>query len=127
MNRYTLAVLVTKTQTRVLLTQGPDELLRAVLPPPWQVRSESAAQSLLQGIATWVDRPLHVVLSAAEEQLSFCLGLTDELGCARNSVFYTVQVVDRGAPRRRGRRLRGIGDFRQLHLLSRDELEGGAL
>jgi hypothetical protein len=126
MNAYTLTIVVSEAQTRLLLTQGPDELMRAVLPPASRVRNESSGPQLLRGIASWLDKPLHIVLCADGEQSWSCLGLTDGLGCALNSLFYTVQVVDRGARRRRGRRLRGIGDFRQLHLLRRMAAEGGA-
>jgi hypothetical protein len=52
-----------------------------------------------------------------------CLGLTDELGMGAQSVFYRVDVVERGRRRRRGTRIRGVGDFgdlRQLHLATDD-------
>lgn len=129
MSPYTLTMMVSQAQTRLLLTEGPDELMRAVLPPPRQVRHESAAPLMLQGIACWLDQPVHVVLSADAEQITSCLGLTDALGFGDSSVYYAVQAVERGArPRRRGRRLRGrIGDFRQLHQLQRQiAAEGGA-
>jgi len=101
MSPYTLTMMVSQAHTRLLLTEGPDELMRAVLPPPSQVRHESAAPGLLQGIACWLDQPVRVVLSADAEQISSCLGLTDV----------------------RGR----IGDFRQLHQLQRQlAVEGGA-
>ena len=129
MSPYTLTMIVSQTHTRLLLTEGPDELMRAVLPPPSHVRHESAAPWLLQGIACWLDQPVRVVLSADAEQISSCLGLTDELGFGDSGIYYAVQAVERGAhPRRRGRRLRGrIGDFRQLHQLQRQvATEGGA-
>jgi hypothetical protein len=128
MSPYTLTMVVSQTETRLLLTHGPDELMRAVLPPPGHVCHESAAPLLLQGIACWLDQPVCVVLSAGAAQISSCLGLTDELGFGQSSVYYAVQAVDRGVHRRRGRRIRGrIGDFRQLHLLRRQiAAEGGA-
>jgi hypothetical protein len=49
-----------------------------------------------------------------------CLGLTDELGVGVRSLFFNVEVRDRGVRRRRGQRIRGIGDFsdaRQLRLV----------
>jgi hypothetical protein len=126
MNGHILTIVVSPTQTRLLLTQGPDELMRAVMPPVPRRQGVLSAPLLLQGIASWLDSRLHVVLCADGLQSWSCLGLTDELDCALESVFYTVQVVDLGVPRRRGRRLRGIGDFRQLHLLRRAAAEGGA-
>jgi len=129
MSAYTLLISVSQAQTRLLLTLGPDELLRAVLPHPSQVGHDFAAPTLLRGIATWLDRPLRVVLSVEPSQICSCLGLTDALGIGLASVFYTVDAVECGGRRRSGRRLRlrqHTGDFRQLHLLRRQQADGGA-
>jgi len=105
--------------TRVLVSHGPDELLRAILPPPCQVRHERAAASLLEGLALWLDTTLPVVLSVDARQAGFCLGLTDELGLGQHSLYYRVEVSERGGRlRRRGRRIRGVGDFAELRQLS---------
>ncbi len=105
--------------TRVLVMQGPDEILRAVLPPPSGVHSWAALR-LLEGLALWLDRKLSVVLSVSDPQARSCLGLTDDMGVARHqSLFFRVDVQERGR-RRRGTRIRGVGDFadlRQLHLV----------
>lgn len=61
-----------------------------------------------------MDAQIHVVLFVTVEDSSFCLGLTDENGCGVRGLFYDVEVVERGAPRRRGARIRGIGDFADL-------------
>ena len=109
--------------TRVLVSHGPDELMRAVLPPPGQVRHERAAPTLLEGLALWLDVTLPVVLSVDAQQAGFCLGLTDEMGLGASSVFYRVEVRERGRSKsrlRRGKRIRGVGDFgdlRQLRLV----------
>lgn len=126
MSCYTLTVMASAEQTRLLLTLGPDELLRAVLPPPDRIGHASACPTLLRGLARWLDRPLHVVLSADDDRRSSCLGLTDALGVARESIYYRVQVAERPRQRRKGRRLRGVGDFRQLYLLRAAALRGGA-
>ena len=105
----------------MLLSHGPDELLRALLPPPSHVRHERAAITFLEGLSLWLDAKLHVVLSVDAREAGFCLGLTDEMGVGIRSVYFDVEVLDRGARRRRGQRIRGIGDFadlRQLYLLS---------
>lgn len=110
--------------TRVLVTHGPDEILRAVLPPPSQVRHEQAAKTLLESLALWLDRTLVVVLSVDAGEEGFCLGLTDEMGMGERSVFYRVDVALRGVRRRRGKRLRGVGEFadlRQLRLVPDDD------
>ena len=126
MSRYTVTLRVGQTQTRLLLTHETDEMMRLALPPPSPMHSCQCVPALLQSIALWLDQPLHVVLSVAAAQRSLCLGLTDALGCGIDSVFYTVQVLERGVRRRRGRRLRGVGDFRRLHLLQRAAQGGGA-
>ena len=121
-----LTMLASPTQIRLLLTNGPDELMRAVFPPCPRTQGVSSAPLLLQAIASWLGNRVHVVLCADYPPNWSCLGLSDDLGCGLDSLFYTVEVVERGALRRRGRRLRGIGDFRQLHLLRRSAAETGA-
>ena len=112
-----LIVVPSRARTRLLLTQGPDELLRAVLPLPEQMLHERAARTLIGGISLWLDRPLHVALCASARQSSFCLGLTDEMGVGKRGVFYRVEVVGPRRERERGRRIRGVGDFADLRQL----------
>jgi hypothetical protein len=114
--KYTVVMIPSATRTRVLLTQGPDELLRALLPSPSQMRHERAAITFLEGLALWLDAKLHVVLSVDAREAGFCLGLTDEMGIGMRSVFFDVEVHDR-ARRRRGQRMRGVGDFAELRQL----------
>jgi hypothetical protein len=93
-------------------------LLRAILPPPSQVRHERAAATLLEGLSLWLDSRLAVVLSVDAREAGFCLGLTNELGIGDQSVFYRVEVVEHGhRRRRRGTRIRGVGDFADLRQL----------
>jgi hypothetical protein len=116
--QYTVVIIPSPTRTRVLLTQGCDELLRAILPPPSSVHHERSVIAFLQGLSQWLDAKLRVVLSVDERAAGFCLALTDEMGLGRRSVFFDVEVHDPRA-RRRGRLIRGIGDFtdlRQLYL-----------
>ena len=107
----------------MLVTEGSDELLRAVLPSPSQLRHEQATITFLEGLALWLDAKLHVVLSVDAKEAGFCLGLTDEMGVGVRSLFFDVEVRDRRARRRPGRRIRGVGDFvdlRQLRLVPND-------
>lgn len=123
MEPYKLMLAPSSRWTRVLLTHGPDELLRAILPPPSHVRHERAAAVLLEGLALWLDVALPVVLSVIDREAPSCLGLSDELGVGRQSIYYRVEVSSPAA-RRRGTRIRGVGDFddlRQLRLVPRDE------
>jgi hypothetical protein len=62
MNRYVLTIMPTPAWTRLLLTEGPDELLRATLPTPVLIRHTRAARALLEGLSLWLDSRLHVVL-----------------------------------------------------------------
>jgi hypothetical protein len=121
--RYQVVIAPSATRTRVLVTEGSDELLRAVLPSPSQLRHERATITFLEGLALWLDAKLHVVLSVDAKEAGFCLGLTDELGVGVRSLFFDVEVRDRRARRRPGRRIRGVGDFvdlRQLRLIPND-------
>src|SRR5438477_238777 len=65
MDRYTATLVPSSTRTRMLLTQGPDELMRAVLPPP---------------PSFYRDRPVGTVasqLAGQEEVVRRVLGLLD--------------------------------------------------
>lgn len=123
MEPYKLMLAPSSRWTRVLLTHGPDELLRAILPPPSQVRHERATSIFVESLALWLDVAVPVVLSVVDRDAPSCLGLTDELGVGRQSIYYRVEVSSPAA-RRRGTRIRGVGDFddlRQLRLVPRDE------
>lgn len=122
--RYQVVIAPSATRTRVLVTEDSDELLRAVLPSPSQLRHERATTTFLEGLALWLDAKLHVVLSVDAKEAGSCLGLTDELGVGLRSLFFDVEVRDRAARRHRGQRIRGVGDFssdlRQLRLVPDD-------
>lgn len=120
---YTVVLIPTAARTRVLVTAGPDELLRAILPSPSQLQYERATITFLESLALWLNAKLHVVLSVDAREAGCCLGLTDELGVGVHSLFFEVEVRDRRTRRRRGQRIRGIGDFkdaRQLRLVPDD-------
>lgn len=114
---YTVVMIPSAARTRVLFTEGPDELLRAVLPSPSQLQYERAVISFLESLALWVNAKLHVVLSVDAREAGCCLGLTDELGVGVRSLFFDVEVRDRRVRRRRGQRIRGVGDFADLRQL----------
>ena len=121
---YTVLLTPSAARTRVLVTSGPDELMRALLPAPSQLQYERAVITWLEGLALWLNTKLHVVLSVDVKEAGFCLGLTDELGMGVRSLYFEVEVRNRAAHRRRGQRIRGIGDFssdlRQLRLVPDD-------
>jgi hypothetical protein len=119
---YQVAIVPSAARTRVLVTEGPDELLRAILPPVSRLHARGAI-TFLEGLSLWFNAKLHVVL-CADVEAGYSLGLTDELGVGVRSLFFDVEVRDRAARRRRrGRRIHGIGDFvdvRQLRLVADD-------
>jgi hypothetical protein len=106
-----LTIVPRPTETRILMTQGPDDVLMARLGPVTAAHHRWAAPMLIEALATWQGRPVRVVLSADAEDYLYSLGLSDGLGLGNQALHYVVDVID---PReeRRGRRLRGVGDFR---------------
>ena len=123
MEPYTMTMEFTGSGAKLLLTKGDDELLRAALPSPARLWTGKPAKALLEGLAIWLDATLRVVLSVVEPADGFTLELTDELGTGLRTLFYEVVTVE---PRRRRRRLRGVGNFRDLHQLCLlDRLTGG--
>jgi len=126
MHKYIVTISTKGNNTRLLLTTGPDELLRARLPPPCCVFYEDAFKSFLQALSLWLDHKLHVVLCVDAEDTSYCLGLTDSLGLGERHVFFDVEIKMRDSRRRRGARIRGLGDFsdmRQLLLLGNEKVQ----
>ena len=109
-----MVIVPTTIRTRALVSHGPDELLRALLPAPLKVRHERAATTFLEGVALWLDTRLRVVLCVDARAAGFCLGLTDEVGRGIRSVFYEVEVREFEVRQRRAQRIRGIGDFADL-------------
>jgi hypothetical protein len=111
MRRPRLLCKPTPTQTRLMLMDEQDELLRAALPPPWPHPSPlRAAPMLCEALALWLQRPLCVVLGADEPDGLSALGLCDDLGFGVTTLHYEVEVVD---PRHR----RPLGSFRDLRQL----------
>lgn len=117
-----LTIVPRQQETRILMTEGQDDVLVARLGPVTAAHHRWAAPMLLEALSHWQSRPLRVVLSAESEDYLYSLGLSNGLGLGNHSLHYVVDIVD---PRevRRGRRLRGVGDFRdarrQLELLPR--------
>jgi hypothetical protein len=104
--------------TKVLVCHGPDQVLKALLPPPSLVRHDRAVATFLEALALWLDTTLPVALCVDARDACSCLGLTDELGVGIRSVFFRVEVTERQDARRRtGIRIPGVGDFRDMRQL----------
>ena len=108
----TVTIRVIGAQTQILVKQGPDEVLIARLgPSSWAHRE--ALPRLIEALALWFQSRIRVVLCAASEETELSTGLVDGLGCGVSNLHFEVDVV-RGRERRRGVRLRGLGNLRVL-------------
>jgi hypothetical protein len=115
MEPYTMVFRLDRDQVRLALMREDDELLRARLPPPCQFWTGKSAKALLESLAIWLDAQLRAVFDAADPADGFSLELTDEAGTGLHTLFYDVVPIERR--RRRPSRLRGVGDFRDVHAL----------
>jgi hypothetical protein len=102
-------IVPTRSETRILVTVGRDEVMKARLAPP-SAMLPSAAPMLLEAMAHWYRTPVHAVISA-DADVAWDLGLLDGL---RRGAPYAVEWIDPCAPRGRGARARGLGDFRDV-------------
>lgn len=106
-----LTLIPSPTETRLLMTEGLDDRLIAKLAPVAGVRHRWAAPMLLEALSLWQSRPVRVVISAAAADYLYPLGLVDGLGLGVSTAHYAVDVLE--PAQGRGRRLRGLGDFRE--------------
>jgi hypothetical protein len=106
-----LILIPSPNETRLLMTEGLDDRLLARLAPVTSVRHRWAGPMLLEALSLWQGRPVRVVISAAAQDYLYPLGLADGLGLGASTAHYVVDVTE--PERIRGRRLRGLGDFRE--------------
>jgi hypothetical protein len=111
MDRLKATIKPNPLATRILVTFGEDDVLKAVLPPPTQVHPR-AAETLLEALSLWFARPLFAVLVADAQGTSPALGLCDGLGTGRKTLCFEVEVYDRALRRR------ALGSFSDLHQLA---------
>jgi hypothetical protein len=102
--------------TRILVMEGRDERLRAVLGPAHGTHPRAAA-TLLEGLALWHQMPLSVALCVDDRESCSALRLYDALGEGVRSVHFDVGIVARDRPAR-GRHLAGLGRFGDLRRLT---------
>ena len=112
------------TQTRLLMTQGPRDIGKVILPRAPMSAHPRAAATLLEGLSLFLGERLSVVLCVDERSTSCELALLDGLGYGERSIFYEVAVAARMSPadRRAARALRLPGcDFRDLRQLTLEQ------
>ena len=111
------------TRTRLLMTQGPMDIGKVILPRA-PTAHPRAATTLLEGLSLFLGERLSVVLCVDEGSTSCELALLDGLGYGERSIFYEVGVAARISPanRRAARTLRLPGsDFRDLRQLTLEQ------
>ena len=107
-----------RTRTRIQAEASDQRILRAILGPAAEADSR-AAVALLEGLALWTQRPLSVVVCVARgDTSSGAIELCDALEVGRQRLFFDVGValLDPHALRRRPG---GVGEFRDLTLMTR--------
>jgi hypothetical protein len=93
------------TRTRLLMTQGPRDIGKVILPRAPSAHPRAAA-TLLEGLSLFLGERLSVVLCVDEGSTSSCeLGLLDGLGFGERSVFYEVGIAARESRADRRQRL----------------------
>jgi hypothetical protein len=110
-SEITVTIVPMRSETQILVTVGQDEVMKARLLPATQIHPR-AMPMLLEALALWYQQRVHAVVSVDADAVSSDLGLVDGLGFAERTVHYEVLWVDRRELGRRGRRVRGLGDFR---------------
>ena len=100
------------TQTRLLMTQGPRDIGKVILPRAPSAHPRAAA-TLLEGLSLFLGERLSVVLCVDERSTSCASSaLLDGLGFGERSIFYEVGSRGarcRAADRRAARALRLAG------------------
>jgi len=87
----------TSKTTKLLLTRGGDELLRALLPSPIHHRAPSM---LVDALAHWLGQPISVALSVGGRVDLSDHVLYDDALFGASSVHYEVELVGRHEQRR---------------------------
>jgi len=105
-----VTIVPTPRETRILVTVGRDEVMKARLGPLSAI-FPGAVPMLVESLAAWYRSRVHVVISADADVVSSDLGLLDWLG---RGAPYDVEWVDLGARHARGWRAKGLGDFREV-------------
>lgn len=113
---WAVSVRCTTRETKLLVTELGDDLLKARLPTtPSHPR---ALLTLCEGLALWHGSPLRVAVSADVDAQDHCERIFYAGGLLEPSS--ALVLLELAPPRERSRRRlrgRGLGDFRQLRLV----------
>ena len=110
----TVRIHPTESTTRILVHDpSGNEILKARLPPLGRAH-RLATRTLLEAIALHCNARVRVVLSADAAATLFAQGLCDGLGFGVETIHYEIEIQE---PLQRRRRLRGLGDFRDVRRL----------
>lgn len=112
MSRLVVTLEVRRESTRVLAMSGERDVLRAVLPFP-SLAHPQAAETLLDAVSMWFQRPVSVVVRADAAGYSPALNLCDGFGFGRKTPRFDVDVY---MP---DQRHRSLGSFVELRRLAR--------
>lgn len=66
MGRYVVSISPSQSRTRILLLDGKDETMRAVLPCGASLHHRRAVNTFLEGLSLWLDSKVHVALSTQD-------------------------------------------------------------
>ena len=102
-------------ETKLLMMNGPRQVLKAVLPRGSRAHPRAAA-TVVEGLALWYQRQVSVVLYADVWAEPFGTDFCDVFGFGERHLHYEVKVVDRG-PREEGKQLSFRSCFSELEEL----------
>lgn len=110
MRQYHLIIYQQSKQTRLLLYRAQNQLLKAILPHPYESK---ACEQLTRALSNWVNQRLHVVVSVAEWENLSAFELHDGFGAGIQTETY-YSDIDIRSHRRRSQQIKGFGSFRAL-------------
>lgn len=121
MSNLVMTIRPTLRSTRILMTCGQDEVLKAILPSSSGAH-RTAAPALLDGVSLWYGQKISVVLAVDSGESHSALSLCNGLGFGSSTLHYDVVMVEAGR-HPTGRKIHGVGGgFAELKQLC---LRGG--
>lgn len=115
MSQLVVTIAPERDKTRILMADGHQDVLKAILPAA-RLAHPRAATTLLESLALWHQERLSVALLVdGSDHSSDALCLYDGLGNGDRTVHYEVAVACRERRRRRGR-IDGLGSFHDLRV-----------